>query len=94
MNHKETNYDGAAIGAIVVFFVAGFLSFIIGSMVFPDLENLGILVVLLSWSLMLITQFLITGEISWKAVEPLLYFGLIGPIWALVGVLLMVLKII
>ena len=94
MNHKKNDCDGDATGTIVVFFVTAFLSLIIGSMVFSDTESVILLVVFLSWALMLITQFLISKEISWKAIEPLLYFGLIGPIWALVGAILIILEIV
>ncbi|MFA5169118.1 MAG: hypothetical protein WC420_00010 [Candidatus Paceibacterota bacterium] len=86
--NKEINYSGAAAGSIAVFFVTALLTFIIGSFISSSLETIGLITIFFSWTIMLIVQFILCKEISFKAIEPLILFGLIGPLWALLGAIL------
>ena len=43
---------------------------------------------------MVVIQFWLAEEISWNALKPILLFGLIGPLWALAGVVLILTDVI
>lgn len=91
--YENIDYSGAAAGSIAVFFVVGLLGIIISSIFFEKFEDAAVFTMFLSLGFMLITQFTLTKELSWRAFEPLFYFGLIGPLWGFVALILILLGI-